>query len=70
MYSFDHPKMRYVKTLHPTFTAAFNPTSSYEGTWQKGSKIYFTGTDENGKRGGMISEIAEYIPNQFVSIRH
>ena len=32
--------------------------------------MYFIGTDENGKRGGMISEIAENKPYEFVSIRH
>ena len=52
------------------WTAEFNPTSTYEGSWEKGSKMYFVGTDENGKRGGMISEIADNIPFQFVSIRH
>lgn len=52
------------------WTAEFNPTSTYEGNWQKGTKMYFVGTDENGKKGGMVSEIAENIPNQLVSIRH
>ena len=52
------------------WTAAFNPTSTYEGSWEKGAKIYFIGTDENGKRGGMVSEIADNIPFRFVSIRH
>ncbi|WP_200977834.1 SRPBCC domain-containing protein [Echinicola sp. 20G] len=52
------------------WTSEFNPTSSYEGSWGKGSKIYFVGTDENGKKGGMVSEIADSIPFQFVSIRH
>lgn len=52
------------------WTSEFNPTSTYEGSWEKGSKIYFIGTDEHGKRGGMVSEIAANIPFQFVSIRH
>ncbi len=52
------------------WTAEFNPTSTYEGSWEKGSKIYFIGTDENGTKGGMVSEIAENIQNKFVSIRH
>jgi len=52
------------------WTAEFNPTSTYEGSWKKGSKIYFVGTDKNGKRGGMVSEIADNIPFRFVSIRH
>lgn len=52
------------------WTSEFNPTSTYIGSWEKGSKIYFIGTDENGKRGGMVSEIADNIPFRFVSIRH
>ena len=52
------------------WTAEFNPTSTYEGTWEKGTKMCFVGTDKNGKRGGMVSEIVEHIPAQFVSIRH
>ena len=52
------------------WTAAFNPTSSWEGSWDKGSKIYFIGLDENGKTGGMVSQVAENKPAEFVSIRH
>ena len=58
-----------IKT-YEQWTSAFNPTSTYEGSWEKGSKIYFVGTDENGKKGGMVSEIADNIPFRFVSIRH
>ncbi|NDV43238.1 SRPBCC family protein [Flagellimonas sediminis] len=58
-----------IKT-YEQWTSEFNPTSTYEGSWEKGSKIYFVGTDENGKRGGMVSEIADNVPFQFVSIRH
>lgn len=52
------------------WTSIFNPTSTYEGNWDKGSKMLFIGTDEAGRRGGMVSEIFEVIQNQFVSIRH
>lgn len=52
------------------WTAEFNPTSTYEGKWEKGAKMYFVGTDATGKRAGMVSEIAELIPGRFVSIRH
>ncbi|WP_100612250.1 tungsten formylmethanofuran dehydrogenase [Confluentibacter lentus] len=52
------------------WTAEFNPTSTYEGQWKKGAKMYFVGTDEKGNRGGMVSEIADLIPAKFVSIRH
>lgn len=58
------------KATYEYWTATFNPTSSYEGSWSKGSKIHFVGTDENGKKGGMVSEIAEHEPARFVSIRH
>lgn len=52
------------------WTAAFNPTSTIIGNWEKGGKMLFIGTDENGKQGGMVSRIEELIPNKFVSICH
>ncbi len=58
------------KATYEAWTAPFNPTSSYEGSWEKGSKIHFLGIDENGEKGGMVSRIAENIPHQFVSIQH
>lgn len=58
------------KSTYEHWTSAFNPTSTFEGSWNKGSKIYFLGTDENGKKGGMVSEVAENKPAEFVSIRH
>ncbi len=58
------------KSTYERWTAAFNPTSTYEGSWDKGSKMLFVGTDEKGEKGGMVSEIADINPNRFVSIRH
>ena len=58
------------KSTYEQWTALFNPTSTYEGTWIKGSKMLFIGIDDKGEKGGMVSEIAEIIPNRFVSIRH
>lgn len=52
------------------WTSMFNPTSNYEGSWEKGSKILFVGTGENGEKGGMVSKIKENIPNEYVSIEH
>lgn len=52
------------------WTSEFNPTSSYEGGWNKGDKIYFVGVSKEGKREGMVAEIAEHIPDEFISIRH
>ncbi len=48
------------------WTSVFDPTSCYEGSWEKGSTIKFLG----GSGDGMISEIAENIPQKFVSIKH
>jgi len=67
---FDHMLGIQNKSTYEQWTALFNPTSSYEGNWTKGSKMLFIGTDEKGEKGGMVSEIAENIPNQFISIRH
>jgi len=58
------------KGTYEQWTALFNPTSTYEGNWEKGSKVLFIGSDESGAQGGMISEIAENIANKFISIRH
>jgi hypothetical protein len=58
------------KPTYKEWTAAFNPTSDYEGGWNKGDKIYFIGFGEDGKKGGMVSRIAENIPNEFIYIHH
>ena len=58
------------RSTYEQWTSLFNPTSTYEGSWVKGNKILFVGVDEKGEKGGMVSEIAENIPSQFVSIRH
>jgi len=58
------------KSTYEQWTSLFNPTSTYEGNWDKGNKILFVGVDEKGEKGGMVSRIAENIPNRFVSIQH
>ena len=50
------------------WTKAFNPTSRFEGSWEKGEKILFIGTDADGKTGGMVCRIRENIPGKFISI--
>lgn len=55
---------------YAAWAAVFNPTSHFKGSWAKGSKILFLGTDKQGKVGGMVSRIKENIPNQFISIEH
>ncbi len=58
------------KSTYEQWTALFNPTSTYEGSWDKGNKVLFVGVDDKGEKGGMVSRIAENIPNKFVSIQH
>ena len=52
------------------WTSVFNATSQFVGSWEKGSKVLFVGTDEKGETGGMVSRIKENIPGKFVSIEH
>ncbi len=58
------------KSTYEEWTYIFNPTSTYEGSWDKGSKILFIGVDEKGEKGGMVSRIVENNLNQFVSVQH
>ncbi len=58
------------KATYKQWTEAFNPTSDFEGSWDKGSDIQFTGISKEGKKEGMVAEVMEHIPNEFVSLRH
>jgi hypothetical protein len=58
------------KSTYEQWTALFNPTSTYEGSWDKGSKMLFVGVNEKGEKGGIVSEIADNILNKFISIQH
>lgn len=48
------------------WTAAFTEGSRYEGTWEEGSRIRFLAPSGDG----MVAEIAENRPHEFLSIRH
>lgn len=52
------------------WTSEFNPTSRFEGSWEKNAKILFVGTSAEGKREGMVARIKDLIPNEYVSIEH
>lgn len=52
------------------WTKVFNPTSYYEGSWKKGSKILFLCRNNEGKTDGMVGSIQENIPNKYVSIKY
>lgn len=58
------------KKHYRKWTAEFNPTSHYEGTWEEGSQILFLGETETGEKAGMQSVIEKHVPNKFISIRH
>jgi uncharacterized protein YndB with AHSA1/START domain len=48
---------------YPQWTSAFAEGSGVQTDWNKGSRVLFV--DGNGE--GMVSEIAEKIPNEFMS---
>jgi len=58
------------KKQYSVWTAEFNPESHFIGSWEKGSKILFLGSDKDENMGGMVSRIKENIPNKFISIEH
>lgn len=54
------------KDTYNLWTAPFAEGSTVKTDWKKGSKALFL----DGKGNGMVSEIVESIPGQFLSIRH
>lgn len=58
------------KDTYEQWTYHFNPGSTFEGTWEKGSKIYFIGPQDDGKKEGMVGMIAENIPGKLLTISH
>jgi len=58
------------KQTYEQWTALFDPSSTYEGDWAKGSKIYFLSKDQEGKKHGMVAVVKENIPNEYVSVSH
>lgn len=51
---------------YPRWTAPFTVGSYFVGSWQQGSRIRFLAPSGEG----MVAEIAESRPREFVSIRH
>lgn len=60
----------YTTMIDPTgyrdWTSAFSEGSHYEGSWDAGASIRFLAPSGDG----MLSEIAENRPNEYISIRH
>ncbi|WP_461788222.1 SRPBCC family protein [Pedobacter sp.] len=51
---------------YPQWTSVFSEGSRAVTDWQKGSKALFLNTEGNG----MVSEIADRITNEYLSIKH
>ena len=51
---------------YPEWTAPFAEGGSVKTDWKKGSKVLFL----DGNNEGMVSMIAENIPNEVMSFRH
>jgi uncharacterized protein YndB with AHSA1/START domain len=51
---------------YPQWTSAFGDGLYFEGSWQQGQRIRFLTPEGHG----VISEIAENMPDEFISIRH
>lgn len=63
------------KDTFKLWAAEFNPTSDFDGggknsDWEIGSKIYFIGINDEGKREGMVGYVREHEPARFVSIEY
>ena len=54
------------KDTYPIWTRPFSENSTAVTDWKKGSKVLFL----DGNERGMVSVVAENIPNQFMSIEH
>ena len=51
---------------YPQWTAPFTEGSRAISDWKKGSKVLFV----DGKGSGMVSRVAENIPNEYMSFEH
>lgn len=51
---------------YTTWTSAFAEGCYFEGSWERGRRIKFLAPPGDG----MVAEIAEHRPGEFISIRH
>ena len=51
---------------YPAWTSVLTKGSRAETNWEEGSKVLFV----DGKGEGMVSTIAQKIPNEFMSFKH
>src|SRR5690554_2524618 len=58
------------KATYEHWASAFDPSSTYEGDWTTRSKMYFIGTDDKGRKGGMVYRVSVHVPAELVSLRN
>lgn len=58
------------KKTYEDWTALFEPSSTYEGSWDEGEKILFTSNANSDEKSGMVARIEKNDPAKFVSILH
>jgi len=73
--SIDAPRERVWTTMleedtYREWTDVFMPGSHYVDDWNEGSKILFLGPNKSGKMDGMVSQIKENRPYEYISIEH
>lgn len=52
------------------WTKPFHPQSEYRGEWKTGTEIIFGAPNEDGTLSGMISQVREVRPLEYVSVEH
>lgn len=67
----DAPRARVWDTMlgpdtYKLWTTPFTEGSYYEGTMEKGNRIHFLSPEGEG----MVSEVAELTPQEFISFKH
>jgi hypothetical protein len=59
------------ESTYPEWAKAFNPGSYAKGNCEQGSKMLFLGPQPDGSgEGGMVSQIAELRPYEYISIEY
>jgi uncharacterized protein YndB with AHSA1/START domain len=51
------------------WTEAFSPGSDYEGSWDEGAEITFSGVEPDGSRGGLVARVTENRRHNHVALR-
>jgi len=63
-------KETYQEWTTPFGSGGGGESSTFEGTWEKGTKMRFVGADDKGNVGGIESVVVENKPYEFISLEH